>query len=281
MSRRWSWPPTRLNAGSWSAGSANWRVSGAGRRKGAYSRREPLDAPSLVAGFPRVAEAVVHAAVAPLPELDHLGREQVAAPVLGPLEIGLGEISSELGEAAVELIALDRPALGRDRRCDLAVPGTAREVGVGVLRGEPLDPPPGSNLAIELAPVEDQRRAGVSGQLLALGALVVGEEAEPVGPESLQQHHPGIGESILIDRGQGHRLGQRHVLLGIGEPGRELVDRISRKVLAIEWWVLAAPRAHSFIESFLDRGRSSSSPSLVSRFPGHSSAGERVVLSRV
>src|SRR4029077_13140319 len=123
-----------------------------------------------------------HAVFAPLPELHRLGPHQITAPALGPRRARIAQLASKLLEAALELLALDRRALRRDRRGDPAVPGPAGEVGIGFLRGEPLHPTPGADLPVQLAPVDDKRRSGIGGQLGALGARVVAEEAKAVGP---------------------------------------------------------------------------------------------------
>src|SRR5919201_2959288 len=123
-----------------------------------YGYRESLggQALDLPAVLPvAVDETIMHTALSPLPELDHLGAQQVAAPVLGPLRIRLAQLGHELDEAAIELLTLDRLALGRDRGGDLAVARPAREVGVGFLRREALPRSPDPHLSIELAPGQD------------------------------------------------------------------------------------------------------------------------------
>src|SRR3954447_6898927 len=64
--------------------------------------------PALPAG---VEEAVMHPALAALPELDLIGPHQVAAPLLGPMRIVVAQAAEHLLEAPIELIALNRPAL--------------------------------------------------------------------------------------------------------------------------------------------------------------------------
>src|SRR5215213_11289981 len=108
----------------------------------AYRYREflggqALDLPAV--GSTPVDDAVMHAAVPPLPELDHGGAKQVAAPVAGSGHLGVTHLCDEIPVAPVELLTLDRAALRRDRSRDLAVARSAREVGVRVLSGELLD----------------------------------------------------------------------------------------------------------------------------------------------
>src|SRR5512134_3013026 len=152
---------------------------------------QALDPPAMaVAG---VAEAIVHAVVAALPELDRLGLEEVAAPVLRPGDILAVELAHQLGEALFQLLALDGPALGGCVRPDLALTRPRGEVGVGLAVREPLDRAADAHLPVELAPVEDQCRPRVGGELAALDALVVREEAEALGGEPLEQDHPRVG----------------------------------------------------------------------------------------
>ena len=83
------------------------------------------------------------------------------------------------------------------------------EVLVGLLGGQLVDRAAGPDLAVELAPVDDQRGARARLELGALDALVVGEEAEALGAEPLQQDHAGVRGAVGVGRGEGHRVGQR------------------------------------------------------------------------
>src|SRR5579859_5160243 len=75
------------------------------------SRCQPLDPPALAVG--EVAEAVVQAVAAVLPELVHPGRQPVAAPALGERQLLLAVARFELGHPRLQhLPALDHLALG-------------------------------------------------------------------------------------------------------------------------------------------------------------------------
>src|SRR3954447_1717826 len=193
----------------------------------------------------RVDEAVMHPAIPALPELDHLGAQQVATPVLRPARGRFTEVEGELRVSPVELLPFDRPALGRDRGRDLAVAWPTREVGVGFLRRKALHRSADSHLSIELAPVENQGGACVRRELTPLRALVVAEETKAVRAEALEQDHPGVRGAFRIDRGQSHRLRQRHNGPGLIEPLGELLERLVRQVLTVKRRAVRATRAHS------------------------------------
>src|SRR6202023_2206622 len=130
----------------------------------AASRLQPLDGPAAAGRrvAPAVDQAIVEAAGASLPELDQLGAQAIAAPVLGHRHLSPGETLARRGHGGLELGAAgDRRALSRRPR--------AR-----VLLDDPLDP----HLAVAGRPVETQRRARIGGELARLAAAVVGEEDE-------------------------------------------------------------------------------------------------------
>jgi hypothetical protein len=81
-------------------------------------------------------------------------------------------------------------------------------------------------------------------ELAPLGAVVVGEEPEPVWTEPLEQDHPRVGRAVGIDRREGHRLGQRDLPLGELEPLAELLDRVVSDSLAVERGIFRAAWAH-------------------------------------
>ena len=58
-----------------------------------------------------------------------------------------------------------------------------------------------------------------------------------------------FGRPIGVDRRQGHRLRQGHDGLGLLEPLRELLERIIRKLLAVERRVIGATWAHLPLDS--------------------------------
>src|SRR5262245_6266392 len=235
-----------------------------------YRYLELLRSQSLNPPAPRLApvdETVMHPVLPALPELDYARVQHVTAPMSRARHFRIAKLLRRLIETPFKVVALDRLALRRDGGGDLAVPRPTREVGVRLRGREPRDLTPDANLPIELAPVDDQCSPSAGRQLLALGALVVAEEAEPVGPESLEQHHPAVGRAFGIDRREGHRLGQRHNRQGLLEPLGELLQRLLRQMLAIEGRVFRATRTHPSLES---PEEVETSTTRVERMPGAS-----------
>src|ERR687898_3609843 len=74
-------------------------------------RSQPLYPPAVP--LAAIDEAVVHPAVPALPEFDHVRAKQVAAPVRGARHVHVAQLSRHLLVSPVELVALDRAALGR------------------------------------------------------------------------------------------------------------------------------------------------------------------------
>src|SRR5262249_15618834 len=97
-------------------------------------RRQALDDPALARRS--VADPVVKAVDAVLPELPGGGQEAVAAPALGPLD-ALAHRPAQLRSRALELLAArDHFALRRDRRREPGAERPRAEVRVGLLRRE-------------------------------------------------------------------------------------------------------------------------------------------------
>src|SRR5688500_5370190 len=92
---------------------------------------EALDHPGVAGAA--VAEAVVEAVGAALPELDHLGGEAVAAPEVGQGELAVREAGGQLGDPPLQGGAVvDHPALGGGGRAELAARGARGEVGLAL-----------------------------------------------------------------------------------------------------------------------------------------------------
>ena len=154
------------------------------------------------------------------------------------------EASVDLGEPRVELCAIgDGLALRRGPRAQLRVARAAREVLVRRRGVEALDRPAHPDLAVELAPVEDERGVARRVELRCLRRFVVGEEAKADGAEALQEDHPGVRPPVGVDGRKGHRVPERH-LLRVGPPGRELRDRIAQKIVPVEARHVGTARAH-------------------------------------
>src|SRR6185437_12701424 len=140
------------------------------------SWREALDPPARpIAG---VGDAVVQAAQAPLPELEVLGHQAVAAPVgraCGLLAMLAGEARPALLEPGA---ALDRLALRRGPGADARAERARVVVGGRLRAAHALDRPLDAHLALELLPEERDGGGGIGGEVAPLAALVVGEEHE-------------------------------------------------------------------------------------------------------
>ena len=104
-----------------------------------------------------VAEAVVEAARAALPELEHVGDAAATRPsAAGGARRTSANRSSTAATQALELGAVgDHLALRRRPRADLARPRAGGEVGVALGVVEPLDVPAHPNLAVQIEPAED------------------------------------------------------------------------------------------------------------------------------
>ena len=124
----------------------------------------------------------------PFPELDRARDDAESGPVRRPRHGHARESRLDLGDARLEIArVLDRPALLRRPRADLAAARARREVRVrlGVahrLRGA-LD----AHLHLERLPVEAQRGALRRQQLAPLSALVVRVEDEAALVDVLEQ----------------------------------------------------------------------------------------------
>ncbi len=162
-----------------------------------------------------------------LPELDLLGAERVAAPEGRARDVPTREPFLDLAHQGVQRLAVgQRLALGRGPGADLGVARAGREVLVGLRLGQPLHGPADPHLAVELAPVEDERSPVCRLQLSCLGRLEVGEESKRLRTEALEQDHASVGRAIRVHGRQGHRSRQRHLPLGPLVPLAELLDRV-------------------------------------------------------
>src|SRR5918999_3759251 len=188
---------------------------------------EPLDPPAATC-IGQVAEAVVEAAGAVLPELPGVWNQAIAAPVLADRQVAALVLPSQFGHALLEpLAARHRAALGRGERAHLAVARAAVGIALALLAREALDRPLHADLAAERGPVEEERGAWVRLELTALAAAVVGVEGEAALIDALREDHAGRGATV--GRGGGKRDGLG--LPGVGfrggvEPAPEEGERV-------------------------------------------------------
>ena len=143
--------------------------TGEGRpRTRTKSRRQPLDEPTAFASG--VPQPVVQPAGPPLPEFDDRGDDAVSAPVLGARNRAAGILELEGTNAGFQDLAIgNHLALARG-----PAPAESRPGGSGsrrrIPRPTPHDRPFDPNLALQIVPVESQRRVRVGIELASLTA---------------------------------------------------------------------------------------------------------------
>src|SRR5690606_8047192 len=109
---------------------------------------------------------------------------------VGERDIAVGEALLGLAVARLErLTARDRLALPRRPRGQTARERAAAEVRLRLLARDAGDRAGHADLAVQLRPVEDERRVRVRLQLPPLAALVVRVERKAALVEPLEQHH--------------------------------------------------------------------------------------------
>src|SRR6185437_13485601 len=153
-------------------------------------RGESLDMPGVHWADACVAQAVVQAAGASLPEFDHLRNHTEPAPVRRAwnLVVGVSLFERAIGPLQVSAAA-DHLALRRGPCAKLAACGAAVEVSVGLGGGDPLHRPLHAHLALQQHPEEDQRCARIRRQLCAFAALIIGVEEKAARVQPFEQRH--------------------------------------------------------------------------------------------
>src|ERR1044071_1795254 len=139
---------------------------------------QPLPSPRTVAAL-HVSQPIVQAALAPLPELELVGDDAIAAPPVGTRHgaVPVGALDA-IEDVLEHLAALDRFALLRSIDAQTAVERTRREVRVRLGGTDALDGSVDPHLTLERAP--EEQRAGAPRRLhvVRLPALVVRVEDE-------------------------------------------------------------------------------------------------------
>src|SRR5512143_3176525 len=166
------------------------RTPDATRRSGGDALNRPRRRMRVAAA---IADAVVQPRRAPLPEFDLLGHETIAAPVRRPRDVlaRARVLRLDGGEALLEHFpAGDRLALRRRPRAEACGARPLGEVRARFGVVDVLDRALDAHLALELGPVEEQRRIRMRGELAPLAAAVVGVEHEAALVERLEQDDP-------------------------------------------------------------------------------------------
>src|SRR4029079_5289169 len=123
--------------------------------------------------------------------------------------------------------AFERPRLVGSPGAELGVSRSGGEIGIRLLVRDRFDRALDPHLATQRLPMEEERHARIVAELLALCALLVGEEDEACRTVALHKHHPDVRSAVGARRGQRHCIGvvglafTRH-----GEPFVEQLERI-------------------------------------------------------
>ena len=200
------------------------------RRRPGHSplREKPAPLPRSIERRPGEADPVVQPEGAVMPELDLDRRKPPAAPVGRPRNVAVAEAPGvSLGRRLERGPRFERAGLLARPGADPALPRTAREIRIGLCVGQRADRAAESRLAAQRLPVEKRRRFRTAGEFAPLGAFDIAVEGETAGVHALAQKHPHVGQPVVVDRRQRHRLGI--VDLGLRrllEPQPEERDRI-------------------------------------------------------
>jgi hypoxanthine phosphoribosyltransferase len=156
----------------------------------------------------------------PLPELDFIGLQHVAAPVRWAGNRAIAKTLAQFAFAFLQPFATwDDLALLRDPGTDLVTRRTRREIGFRVFARQFGDAPAHGHLVMALCPQEHRSRFGCLRQFLSFAAFIVGEELEAAIVQPFQEHGARAGSSVQADGGQGHSIGfGKFVLQGIAQP---------------------------------------------------------------
>lgn len=156
----------------------------------------------------QVAEAIMEAAGAALPELDFVRDQGVAAPVLGAGDGLVLVLSFDFGGAGLEVGAVwDDLALSGCDGTDLMAARPGGKVAFGFFVRQFPDQASGGDLALAGGPKETNRGAIVLFQLLAFATLVVGVKVEATIIKAFQEDDAGGRHATVADGGQGHGIG--------------------------------------------------------------------------
>ena len=168
----------------------------------------PLPHPGTA--FLAIAQAVVQAALAALPELPLIGLEAVATPVRRARR-HQHELRAKLGGIGHQhAAARDHLALRAGPGANARIQRTAGKVFVAFGVAHFFDNALDAHHAFQLYPVELQRHIGVAGNLAALAAVVIGKPDDAALVKSLDQDHARAGAHVAAHGGHGHGVGLGH-----------------------------------------------------------------------
>ena len=152
---------------------------------------------SPAVAFANVDVPLVQTARHAAPELDAMRNQPKAGPVRRTRDVLALEARLDVAHARLEITrSLDRPALLRRPRADLAPARAAGEVRIRLLARDRPRTPFDAHLPLERLPVKAHRRLRMRDQLAPLAALVVRVENEAFVVHALQQQNADGGLSI-------------------------------------------------------------------------------------
>lgn len=211
----------------------------------------------------------MQAVVAVLPELEDLGAQPVSAPGWRQRDRLAGVLRVELRHSCLEAITrTDLLALLGGPRREPASPWTGRPVPGGVRLVHGTHRAGNSHLAPHGRPVERGGGSRVSREIPSLATPGVRVEAQAIGVESAQEHHPHRWSAIGRGGGERERVGERLPRrLGLGQPGRELAEGVRVEVGGIDRHQAGTAGLALAIGDAMDRYRNRVQDRAVDRSP--------------
>src|SRR5262245_6863527 len=194
------------------------------------SGRQPLTSPRAIRLL-HISQTIVQPARPPLPELEFVGNNPIAAPPLGTWyrTIAVGALDA-LERLFKHVTALDRLALLRRVDAQAAIERARLEIRIRLHGTDALDDTIDAHLPLDGWPEEQQARAACGLHLARLPALIVRVEDVAAIVDPLEQHRSHGGPAV---RRRGRQRHRRRIGLGVTdlfEPVRELTHRIGIRV---------------------------------------------------
>src|SRR5262245_36510370 len=194
------------------------------------SGRQPLTSPRAIRLL-HISQTIVQAARPPLPELEFVGHNPIAAPPLGTRYRTIAIAALDALERFFEHVtALDRLALLRGVDAQAAIERARLEIRIRFHGTDALDDTIDAHLPLDGRPEEQQARAACGLHLARLPALIVRVEDVAAIVDPLEQHRSHGGPAV---RRRGRQRHRRRIGLGVTdlfEPVRELTHRIGIRV---------------------------------------------------
>ena len=150
----------------------------------------------------------MQAAGTALPKFDRMGGNSKTAPMGWCGNRFVAELCFHLTKIRLQGSPIGHGgALRGGPGSQLAAPGAGLEIGFGFFPRSSADLTGYDDLSFEGEPGEEEGGARVGGQMLTLGALVVGEEYESPLIDPFQESGAGSWSPISVHGGDGHSIG--------------------------------------------------------------------------